>query len=44
MYASLHCFDPTKDILMPVFTSVKQLFTSPHLHPAKRQGPRTITG
>ena len=32
MYASLHCFDPRKDILMPVFTSVKQIFNSPHLH------------
>ena len=37
MYASLHCYDPRKDILMPVFTSVKQLFKSPHLHGAPRQ-------
>ena len=40
-YASLHCYEPKKDILMPVFTSAKQLFASPHLHLAKRR-PRTI--
>ena len=25
MYASKHCYDPQKDILMPVFTSIKQI-------------------
>lgn len=43
MYASIHCFDPSKDILLPVFTSIKQLFTSPHLHHARWPGrPRTL--
>ena len=42
MYASLQCYDPSKDILMPVFTSVKQIFTSPHLHPEESRGARTI--
>ena len=37
MYASLQCYDPKKDILMPVFTSIKQIFTSPHLHPERRK-------
>ena len=26
-----------KDIVMPVFTSIKQIFTSPHLHPKRVQ-------
>lgn len=42
MYASKRCFDPQKDILMPVFTSIKQLLTSPHLDEgrAPKRGPR----
>lgn len=31
-----------KDILMPVFTSATQLFTSPHLHSMRAQKKRTI--
>ena len=40
MYASRHCYDATKDIVMPVFTSIRQLFTSPHLHQRARAGGR----
>ena len=32
MYASVRCYDPRKDILMPVFTPITQIYTSPHLH------------
>eukprot|EP00325_Prymnesiales_sp_UTEX-LB-985_P011016 CAMPEP_0174751872 /NCGR_PEP_ID=MMETSP1094-20130205/100732_1 /TAXON_ID=156173 /ORGANISM="Chrysochromulina brevifilum, Strain UTEX LB 985" /LENGTH=337 /DNA_ID=CAMNT_0015957417 /DNA_START=19 /DNA_END=1032 /DNA_ORIENTATION=+ len=31
MYASKHCYDPAKDILLPVFVSAKQIWSSPHL-------------
>ena len=42
MYASLQCYDPTKDILLPVFTSVKQIAKSPHLLPPELRRKRTI--
>ena len=42
MYASLQCYDPTKDILLPVFTSVKQIAKSPHLLPPELRRERTI--
>jgi len=31
MYASYRCFEPGKDIVMPVFTSLSQLATSPYV-------------
>lgn len=34
MYASHRCYDPEKDILMPVYTSMKQLGKSPYLQPS----------
>ena len=37
MYASVHCYDPAKDILMPVFTSIAQMGQSPHLHRDRRR-------
>lgn len=42
MYASLHCYDPAKDILLPVFTSIKQIAKSPHVHPEQQKQKRTI--
>lgn len=40
MYASLHCYDPSKDILLPVFTSIKQIARSPHVHRPRGLSPK----
>mmetsp|Transcript_21454 Transcript_21454/g.54885 ORF Transcript_21454/g.54885 Transcript_21454/m.54885 type:complete len:272 (+) Transcript_21454:253-1068(+) len=42
MYASVHCYNPLKDILMPVFTSINQIAKSPHLLPAHTRRPRRL--
>ena len=42
MYASLHCYNPSKDILLPVFTSVRQIAKSPHLKPPHLRTRRSL--
>eukprot|EP00964_Phaeocystis_antarctica_P018792 scaffold10351_cov62-Phaeocystis_antarctica.AAC.15 len=45
MYASHRCFDPAKDILMPVFTKLTMLGTAAALErPGERQGDRNAPG